>query len=686
MTDVTLVRDLAVVLVISGAVTAAFHRLRQPVVLGYILAGVLIGPHTPPFALIRDAHSIETLAELGVILLLFSIGLEFSFRKLRRVGAVAAIGAGLEIPVMIWLGYSVGRLVGWGMMDSLFLGAILSVSSTTIIAKALMELGLTREEFARVIMGILIVEDLAAIAILVVLSGLASAGTVALRDLGVALGSVMLFVTTLTVVGLLVVPRLIHFLARIPAREVLTISVIGLCFGGAILADALGFSVALGAFLVGAVTAESRHVHEIEERIESVRDVFSAIFFVTVGLQIDPAVLIKYWPLVIGLSVVTIVGQVATCSFGALVAGYAPRTAFRVGMGLGQIGEFSFIIANLGRAAGVISDFLYPITVAVSAVTTLSTPYKIRWADRIGERLAAFAPSAAKNFFTFYDRQLAQARRGSRWWRLEDDARLPLARLILCALLFVALVVGAVWAVGFVKRRSPGAIFFPHDLEILVWSGCGVLSFPLLVGLWRYAGEFAGVIAGRLSGGGTGNRVVAETFRFIVVIAGAVVFLAAASPVLPSGVPLVVSLAIIAIAAVFFWRSVLAAQERAEAALSRLFASTGGEVGGASADATTRLTRLVSTKYPFDVVLEDVVLPFTPSAVHRPIRDLALRSRTGATIAAIYRGEEVLVNPDPDAELLPGDVLLLLGSTDQIRAAMLELEHLASAPKAPGKP
>ncbi|MGH7898334.1 MAG: cation:proton antiporter [Candidatus Binatia bacterium] len=686
MTDVTLVRDLAVVLAISGAVTAAFHRLRQPVVLGYILAGVLIGPHTPPFALVRDAHSIETLAELGVILLLFSIGLEFSLRKLRRVGVVAVIGAGLEIPLMIWLGYSVGRLVGWGPMDSLFLGAILSVSSTTIIAKALMELGLTREHFARVIMGILIVEDLAAIAILVVLSGLASAGTVALRDVGTALGGVVLFVTALTIVGLLTVPRLLNILARIPAREVLTISVTGLCFGAAILADALGFSVALGAFLIGAVIAESRHVHEIEERIESVRDIFSAIFFVAVGLQIDPSILVEYWPLVLALSVLTVLGKAATCSLGALVAGYPPRVAFRVGMGLGQIGEFSFIIASLGRDAGVISDFLYPITVAVSAVTTLTTPYQIRWADPVGKRLGAFVPRAVSDFFAFYDRQLARARRGSRWWRLEDDARLPLIRLLLSVILLGALVVAAAWAADFVKERGIGPLFFAHDLEILVWSVCGVLSFPVLAGLWRYAGEIAGGLARRLAGGGSGNRVLAETFRLILVIVGAAVFLAAASPVLPSRVPLVASLGIVALAALLFRRSVRGAQERAEDTLRRLFATPAGEAGVAHVEATTHLTRLVSTKYPFDVVLEDVILPFTPSAVHRPIRDLALRSRTGATIAAIYRGEEVIVNPDPSAELLPGDVLLLLGSTDQIRAAMAEIERLASAPNAPGKP
>ncbi|MGH7805094.1 MAG: cation:proton antiporter, partial [Candidatus Binatia bacterium] len=367
MNEDTLLRDLAVVLAVSGAVTAVFHQLRLPVVLGYLLAGAVIGPHTPPFALVTDSHTIETLAELGVILLLFSIGLEFSLRKLSRVGWIAVVVAAFEISGMFALGYTAAQLLGWSHADSLFLGAILSISSTTIIVKALMELGLSRAPFARIVLGVLIVEDVVAIVLLVVMSGFATAGTVELSDVFTAVAAVALFAITLVVVGLLAVPRLLQWLAGFKVREVLTVSVLGLCFAVAIAADALGFSVALGAFLVGAVIAETRHVHEIESRIESIRDVFSAVFFVAVGMQIDPQVLIGAWPIVLGLSVLTIGGKVTTCAFGALACGSPPREAFRIGMSLGQIGEFSFIIAGLGRETGVVSDALYPITVAVSA-------------------------------------------------------------------------------------------------------------------------------------------------------------------------------------------------------------------------------------------------------------------------------------------------------------------------------
>jgi K+:H+ antiporter len=358
MSESTLVRDLAVVMVTSGIVTTLFHRLRQPVVLGYILAGVIIGPHTPPFAFVQDAHSIETLAELGVTLLLFGIGLEFSLQKLGRVGGVALAGAAFEIPVMVWLGFSAGRLAGWGTTESVFLGAILSISSTTIIAKALAELRQTGDEYARIVMGILIVEDLVAIVMLVLLSSLARAGEVAVGQALFVLGAVTLFVVTTTVIGLLLVPRLLATVERIGMHEVLTVTTLGCCFGSAILARELGFSPALGAFLAGAVMAETRQVRQIEERIESIRDMFSAIFFVAVGMQIDPWVIFENASFVLFLAMLTVVGKVFACSAATVACGYSPRTALRVGMALGQIGEFSFVIALLGKQAGAVPDTL----------------------------------------------------------------------------------------------------------------------------------------------------------------------------------------------------------------------------------------------------------------------------------------------------------------------------------------
>ncbi|HTH49481.1 MAG TPA: cation:proton antiporter, partial [Candidatus Limnocylindria bacterium] len=381
MHGLTFLQDLAVVMIVAGLVTILFHRLKQPVVLGYIVAGVIIGPHTPPFPLIHDEATIHTLAELGIIFLMFSLGLEFNLRKLRQVGVTALLAALLEIVLMVGAGYELGRLFGWSSMDSLFLGAMLAISSTTIIIKALGELGLAKERFAGLIFGILIIEDILAIVMIALLSGIAMTGTLSLAGVGLTIGKLAIFLTTALVLGLIVVPRLLGYVGRFKSNEMLLVTVLGLCFGFSLLAVKLGYSVALGAFVIGAVISEARELGRIEHLTEPLRDMFSAVFFVAIGMLIDPKMLLSYaWPIA-AITVVVIVGKVLTCSFGTFIAGNDTRTSLRVGMGLAQIGEFSFIIASLGLSLKVTSDFLYPIAVTVSALTTLTTPYLIRSAD-----------------------------------------------------------------------------------------------------------------------------------------------------------------------------------------------------------------------------------------------------------------------------------------------------------------
>ncbi len=304
---------------------------------------------------------------MGIILLMFSLGLEFSLGKLKRVGATAFIAAALEIVLMLGIGYQIGRWFGWSQMDSVFLGAMLSISSTTIIVKALAELGKSKERFAELIFGILIVEDILAIAIIALLSGIAMTGSLQIGEVVGTVSRLGIFLVVTLVLGLLFVPRLIGYVARFKSNEMLLITVLGLCFGFSLLAVKLHYSVALGAFIIGAVIAEAREVKKIEHLTEPVRDMFSAIFFVAIGMLIDPALLAQYWLPIAVITVVVVVGKVLTCSFGTFVAGNDTRTSLRVGMGLAQIGEFSFIIAALGLNLGVTSKFLYPIAVTVSA-------------------------------------------------------------------------------------------------------------------------------------------------------------------------------------------------------------------------------------------------------------------------------------------------------------------------------
>src|SRR5256885_8498797 len=258
MHGIAFLQDLAVVMIVAGLVAVLCHRFKQPVVLGYILAGLIIGPHTPPVPFIKDQETIQTLAELGVILLMFSLGLEFSLRKLKQVGTTAFIAASLEILLMVWVGYEAGRLFRWSAMDSIFLGAMLSISSTTIIVKALAELGKSKERFAELIFGILIIEDILAIVMLALLSGIAMTGSLSVREVASTIGKLTLFLVATLVAGLLAVPRFLGYVARFKSNEMLLIAVLGLCFGFSLLAVKLGYSVALGAFVIGAVIAEAR--------------------------------------------------------------------------------------------------------------------------------------------------------------------------------------------------------------------------------------------------------------------------------------------------------------------------------------------------------------------------------------------------------------------------------------------
>src|SRR5687768_10464985 len=445
--------DLAIIMIVAGLVTVVFHQLRQPVVLGYIIAGLIIGPHTPPFQVItNEHHTIESLAEIGIVFLMFSLGLHFALRKLAAVGATAVIGATLEIVLMVLVGYQIGRMFGWSGMDSLFLGAILSISSTTIIVKALADLGRAKERFAELIFGILIVEDILAIAMIALLSSIAMTQTLALAAVMGTLLKLVIFLAVVLVVGLLIVPPLLRYVARFRSNEMLLIATLGLCFGVSLVAVKLGYSVALGAFLIGAIIAEAREAGKIETLIENVRDMFSAVFFVAVGMLIDPKLMVEYWLPILVITVAVVIGKVVACGVGTFLAGHDPRTSLRVGMGLSQIGEFSFIIAQLGLTLNVTSKFLYPIAVTVSAITTLLTPYLIKSSDRMVSWFDRVAPRPIVNYLELYTNwvgQLANQRERNMAAKL---TRRWIWQMALNAALIAAVFIGAV----FVGQRPPG--------------------------------------------------------------------------------------------------------------------------------------------------------------------------------------------------------------------------------------
>ncbi|MFT0169052.1 cation:proton antiporter [Paraburkholderia mimosarum] len=489
------IQDLAVVMALAGVVTVLFHRLKQPVVLGYIAAGVIIGPYTPPFQLIHDEATIQTMGELGVVFLMFSLGLEFSLRKLFQVGATAIVAALSEIVLMLWVGYEIGRAFGWATMDSLFLGAILAISSTTIIVKALSDLGVKREPFAQLVFGVLIVEDILGIAMLVLLGGIAQTGELSPGIALITLGKLLLFMVVSLLAGILVVPRALGYVARVGSDEMLLVSVLGFCFGFCLLVVKLDYSIALGAFLIGAVMAESRHLHRIEHLVAPLRDAFSAIFFVTIGLMLNPLVLVDYaWPIAV-ISLAVVLGKLVSCGLGTFLAGRDGRTAMRVGMTVSQIGEFSFIIASLGLTLKVTSGFLYPIAVTVSAITTLTTPYLIRIADPLSQRLARAMPPAVSNVFGMYSqwlRCLVPRSDGPTIFSLTKRIVLQIAvNLALVSAIFIGVSYGARYAAPWLAHW----IVDERVQRVVLWSAALMLAMPFLVAVWRKTQSLALLLA-----------------------------------------------------------------------------------------------------------------------------------------------------------------------------------------------
>lgn len=665
MHTIAFLQDLAVVMIIAGLVTIAFHRFKQPVVLGYILAGIIIGPHTPPFPLIHSEETIRTLSELGVILLMFSLGLEFNLSSLKAVGFAASIAAILEIVVMVWVGYELGTFFGWSSMDSLFLGAILSISSTTIIVKALGEMGLLKERFAQHIFGILVIEDILAIAMIALLSGIATTGSLVLADVTLSLGKLVAFLVTSSVVGLLAVPRLLGYVARFRSNEMLLITVLGLCFGLCLLVAKLGYSVALGAFLMGTTVAASKEKHRVEHLIEPVRDMFSAIFFVSIGLLINPRLLGEHWIPIVVISLAVILGKILACTFGSLVGGNDTRTSLRVGMGLAQIGEFSFIIATLGTSLAVTSDFLYPIAVAVSAITTLTTPYLIRSAEGVIARFERHAPSVLVRTLELYASWVGRLGQGT------PTASAAALRGLAFQLVLHGALIGAIFSIAvFFSNHPPAWIasfqFSEAILNSALWLLALLGSLPLLVVSVNKLRSFGKVLSENKvteSVAGPQTAYIRSAIATLTPVLGGVLLalyiLMLSSSLLPPAKVIFTMLLVVGLFIAVAHRSISAFHDRWQAELSQsLEAPSLPHAPSPTATAVLQESNMAS-----------VVLQSGNPAIGKRIRELQLRTLTGASIVGIERSHRILVNPEPDEELNSEDRILLLGTEDQLQRA-----------------
>ncbi|GAB3041180.1 cation:proton antiporter [Oleiagrimonas citrea] len=572
MHDIGFIRDLAIVMLVAGAATLIFHRLRQPALLGYILVGVLIGPHTPG-PLVADPRTINDISNLGVVLLMFTLGLEFSVRKLRSVGAGVLVAAVAEVGLMLWFGYSLGEWLGWSRIDALFLAAMVALSSTMVASRMLAEGKLRHQPFARLVVGVLVAEDVMAVVLLTVLTAVALGGTVAADAISVVwhLG---LFVVVGLILGLLLLPRLVDHVAGYGRDEVLLICVLGICFGACLLAASMGFSVALGAFLAGAVVAESRSSGRVVHLVEPLRDMFAALFFVAIGLKIDPAMLYHYIGPALIIAVVVVLGKTFAVSLGVFLTGHDARTSMRTGLSMAQIGEFSFVMATLGVSLGVVSDFIYPVAVAVSVLCMAMSPYLVRSADRIVDGMSRVVPRPMRSLARSYSEWLENLR------PVDENAVIAamFRRFLWHIGVNIALVV-TLFVIGAYVNAHNWRFFSQFGIDrdtrhSVIWACALFLSLPMLIAVYRKSDALGMLLAElgireRFAGQYTFaiRNVLARIIPLLTLVALALLVVALSSAILPPrGVALMLIVAGV-LAALVLWRGLVRLHARLQAAL-----------------------------------------------------------------------------------------------------------------------
>ena len=673
-----LLTELALIMCVAAVTTALFQRLRQPVVLGYLLAGMLVGPHLP-VPLFADESTARELSELGVVLIMFSLGLEFSLRKLVRVAPTAGVVAVIECSLMVSLGFLVGRAFGWTRYEALFGGAALAISSTTIIVKAFAEQRVSAAR-AEIVFGILVVEDLIAILLLAFLTAAASGarldGPAMLRTVGRLAG----FLVVLLAAGMLLVPRLVRAVVRLRRAETTVVAAVGLCFAFALLARKMGYSVALGAFLCGALVAESGAAKLIAHRIEPLRDLFAAVFFVSVGMLIDPRLIWAHGGAVLALTGVVVAGKLVGVTIGAFVAGYGIPTAVQTALSMGQIGEFSFIIAGVGLSLGVTGNFLYPEAVAVSALTTLLTPFLIRAAGRVGTAIDRRLPHTLQTYATLYSAWVqglrATPEHRTAWSRIRRLVRWLLLDLVLCGAIVIA---GSLSARGLARWAVRVAGIAPTVARLALIAATLALLFPFVLGAVRMARALAAALAAEalpppadartLDLATAPRRALVVTLQIAILLVAGVPLVAITQPFLPRFEGMAILLLSLGLLAVALWRSAtnLEGHVRAGAQvfLEHLAAQSGAEKSGPHPGPGTE----ARAELPGLGNAQAIRLAPDATAVGKTIRALDLRGLTGATIIAIDRQPADLVYPTAEETLCAGDTLVVTGAAAAVEAA-----------------
>ena len=652
-----LINDLALMLIVAGIVTIVFKKLKQPLVLGYVVAGFLVSPHMPYTASVVDQENIHLWADIGVMFLLFSLGLDFSFKKILKMGASPIISTVTIIFCMSLLGIMVGHAFSWSQMDCIFLGGMLAMSSTTIIYKAFDDLGLRQQQFAGLVMSVLILEDILAIVMMVMLSAIASGNS---PNGGQLLGSIIkiaFFLILWLVVGIFAIPLFLRKVRKLINSEVLLIVSLGLCCAMAVISTKVGFSSAFGAFIMGSILAETIEAERIEKLVEPVKNLFGAVFFVSVGMLVDPQILMEYALPILILVLTILIGQSIFGSLSFMLGGESLKSAMRCGFSMAQIGEFSFIIASLGLSLGVISNFLYPVVVAVSVITTFLTPYMIRLATPAYNALEHRLPSKVIKSLNHLSMSHPNTNEQSKWKRLLTQ--MTVNTVVYSILSMAVIVLMFTFLLPFTRRLLPGweLHWYANAITGVVTLGCIAPFLRAMVMKKNHSEEWKALWAE------SNRNRLPLLFTVLVRATIAVSFIFYICNYLSRfSSALIITLGVTALILIILSRTI----KHRSIVMERLFINNlrSREI---EAQVHGRKRPLYEGKLlDRDIHIADFEVPSDSLWMGHTLKQLSLGQKYGVHVSSIMRGGHRLNIPDGDYIIFPGDHLQVIGSDQQL--------------------
>lgn len=679
----SIINDLGVALVGIAIAALIFHKLRQPLVFGYVIIGFLLNPKLFGEALIHRTETLYALGELGIVFLLFNIGLEFDLRRLQRVIGPATLAVILQTVSMMILGMLIAPALGWDTTPAIFLGSLLAISSSMVTFRTLRDQGRIKHPHAQLAIGILILEDILGVAILVLLTGIAVTGHFAWASVWQVTFFIGVFVIVVYFFGKLVAPPILSFIYRIGNIEMLTLFIVGIVFGISVLAQVFHFSVALGAFLAGSIFSQSTYVEEIENATRPMYDVFCAIFFVSIGLLIDPSLLVANWFWILLLSLLVVFGKIISCWLGLFLAGQPSKSSFQAAIVKCQIAEFSFIIAGLGQHLGVTDPKLTTTAVGVALITILSTPILSAHSEKIHSAMARGVPEPLRIIGQFYHNLLETLFSVIGKNTLLRLIKRPALQILIYFFLLNGVVLLSYFAARYVQMQETWGSY-----QVLIYSGiwtiAALLMLPPLVAIIRNFNVIVILVTEAALGISSASQTFQGRMRnifnniillLILVFTGGIYFSAAAR-YFPSGLALLLFMGLILTFGIIQWRLMINLNSRIEILFMRSLNQRSHDL---SEKRRESIMREISSKYSWPVHLKDVTVKKGTMASGRRIVDLNLRRQTGCTIIALGRDGHHIFDPSPEAPIFTGDQLLLLGSETQTEKAINFISRKVSA-------